>query len=62
MSIIFKRQKYSIYLNGRRMPFGQLVIGAPGAGKTTYCAGMQQFLSGLGRFFFIFAFVASDYI
>ena len=39
MSIIFKRQKYSIYLNGRRMPFGQLVIGAPGAGKTTYCAG-----------------------
>jgi hypothetical protein len=31
------------------MPFGQLVIGPPGAGKTTYCNGMQQFLQLLGR-------------
>ena len=31
------------------MPFGQLVIGPPGSGKTTYCNGMQQFLSLLGR-------------
>ncbi len=31
------------------MPFGQLVIGAPGSGKTTYCDGMQQYLSALGR-------------
>jgi len=31
------------------MPFGQLVIGPPGSGKTTYCNGMYQFLSGLER-------------
>ena len=31
------------------MPFGQLVVGPPGSGKTTYCNGMQQFLSLLGR-------------
>ncbi|VDO53445.1 unnamed protein product [Onchocerca flexuosa] len=29
--------------------FGQIVIGAPGAGKTTYCDGMSQILSQLGR-------------
>ena len=31
------------------MPFGQLVVGPPGSGKTTYCAGMQQFFSLIGR-------------
>ncbi len=31
------------------MSFGQLVIGPPGAGKTTYCNGMQQYLRLLGR-------------
>ena len=31
------------------MSFGQLVIGPPGAGKTTYCNGMQQYLTLLGR-------------
>ncbi|BFY97412.1 hypothetical protein BsWGS_00452 [Bradybaena similaris] len=31
------------------MPFGQVVIGPPGSGKTTYCAGMSQLLSSLGR-------------
>lgn len=31
------------------MPFGQLVIGSPGSGKTTYCDGLHQFLSALGR-------------
>ncbi|PWN52449.1 hypothetical protein IE53DRAFT_326640 [Violaceomyces palustris] len=31
------------------MPFGQLVIGSPGSGKTTYCHGMYQFLKALGR-------------
>jgi GTPase SAR1 family protein len=31
------------------MPFGQLVIGAPGSGKTTYCSGLQQILSGIER-------------
>lgn len=29
--------------------FGQVVIGPPGSGKTTYCQGMQEFLSHLGR-------------
>ena len=31
------------------MSFGQLVIGPPGSGKTTYCNGMQQYLTLLGR-------------
>ncbi|EON61004.1 hypothetical protein W97_00214 [Coniosporium apollinis CBS 100218] len=31
------------------MPFAQLVIGAPGAGKSTYCDGMQQFMSAIER-------------
>ena len=31
------------------MPFAQLVIGPPGSGKSTYCDGMQQFLTALGR-------------
>lgn len=31
------------------MPFGQVVVGPPGSGKTVYCAGMQQFLNALGR-------------
>lgn len=31
------------------MPFGQLVIGPPGSGKTVYCDGMNQFLTALGR-------------
>ena len=29
--------------------YGQLVIGPAGSGKSTYCAGMKQFLSALGR-------------
>lgn len=29
--------------------FGQLVIGAPGAGKTTYCEAMSRFLKAIGR-------------
>ncbi|KAI1491673.1 putative GTP binding protein [Biscogniauxia mediterranea] len=31
------------------MPFGQLVLGSPGAGKSTYCDGMHQFMSAIGR-------------
>ncbi|KAM3122294.1 hypothetical protein SBP28_004484 [Candidozyma auris] len=29
--------------------FGQIVIGPPGSGKSTFCHGMYQFLSALGR-------------
>ncbi len=31
------------------MPFAQLIIGSPGSGKSTYCNGMQQFMSAIGR-------------
>ncbi|KAK4236257.1 hypothetical protein C8A03DRAFT_45727 [Achaetomium macrosporum] len=31
------------------MPFGQLVLGTPGAGKSTYCDGMHQFMGAIGR-------------
>ncbi|KAI8874324.1 hypothetical protein GQ42DRAFT_38064 [Ramicandelaber brevisporus] len=31
------------------MPFGQLVFGPAGSGKSTYSAGMHQFLNGIGR-------------
>ena len=31
------------------MPFAQIVIGPPGSGKSTYCDGMHQFLSAIGR-------------
>ncbi|WCJ29243.1 GPN-loop GTPase QQT1 [Euphorbia peplus] len=31
------------------MVFGQVVIGPPGSGKTTYCNGMSQFLTLIGR-------------
>lgn len=29
--------------------FGQVVIGPPGSGKTTYCRAMQEFMTHLGR-------------
>ncbi|XP_053854744.1 GPN-loop GTPase 2 isoform X3 [Vidua macroura] len=31
------------------LAFGQVVIGPPGSGKTTYCQAMQEFLARLGR-------------
>jgi GPN-loop GTPase len=31
------------------MPYGQIVVGPPGAGKSTYCAGLQQFFTATGR-------------
>lgn len=29
--------------------FGQVVVGPPGAGKSTYCLGMQMFCQEIGR-------------
>lgn len=29
--------------------FGQIVIGPPGSGKSTFCAGMSEFLTSIGR-------------
>ncbi|KAF2451475.1 hypothetical protein P171DRAFT_450359 [Karstenula rhodostoma CBS 690.94] len=31
------------------MPFAQLVIGPPGSGKSTYCDGMEQFMTAIER-------------
>ena len=31
------------------MAFAQVVIGPPGSGKTTYCNGMKEFLTKIGR-------------
>lgn len=31
------------------MPFGQVIVGPPGSGKSTYCAGAHQFLGAIGR-------------
>lgn len=48
-----KRIKFSVK-SLERMVFGQVVIGPPGSGKTTYCNGMSQFLSLIGRSSFSF--------
>ncbi|NXI53235.1 GPN2 GTPase, partial [Chloroceryle aenea] len=34
---------------GSSLAFGQVVIGPPGSGKTTYCQGMQEFMGRIGR-------------
>ena len=47
--IVDKIQYYS-HLNLKSQTgkmFGQIVIGPPGAGKTTYCRAMQEFLTGI---------------
>jgi len=31
------------------MAFGQVIIGPAGSGKTTYCNGMQQFYTLIGK-------------
>jgi GPN-loop GTPase len=45
-SLLSIRQTDGICAN---MPFAQLVVGPPGAGKSTYCYGMQQFMGAIGR-------------
>ncbi len=31
------------------MKYGQAVLGAPGSGKSTYCAAVDQFLTAINR-------------
>ena len=31
------------------MKYGQIIIGAPGSGKSTYCSAMSEFLTALNR-------------
>ena len=38
-----------IAMSGGLLSFGQLVIGPPGSGKSTYCKAMKEFLTALGR-------------
>ena len=47
--IITLRTTTTHILPPEKMPFAQLVVGPPGAGKSTYCNGMQQFLGAIGR-------------
>lgn len=35
--------------HGYMVRFGQVVVGPPGSGKTTYCFGMFQYLEAIGR-------------
>jgi len=32
------------------MPFGQVVVGPPGSGKSTYCNGLQQYYQLTGTY------------
>ncbi|XP_076101487.1 GPN-loop GTPase 2-like isoform X1 [Mytilus galloprovincialis] len=52
MTLVIKSKvkKYSFSETySMKTTFGQVVIGPPGCGKTTYCHGMSQFLTQLGR-------------
>jgi GTPase SAR1 family protein len=44
---LFLSRTHSV--NTIAMPFAQLVIGPPGSGKSTYCDGMQQFMTAIER-------------
>jgi GTPase SAR1 family protein len=46
---LFSTNKNRAFYDLADMPFAQLVIGPPGAGKSTYCNGMHQFLGAIGR-------------
>lgn len=41
--VVFRATKVQMVI------FGQIVVGPPGSGKTTYCHGMQQYFKGCGR-------------
>lgn len=46
---IMATQNTSATTNSNTVLYGQVVVGPPGAGKTTYCDGMQQYLRLLHR-------------
>lgn len=43
------RSRNALFLHHKLVMFGQVAIGPPGSGKSTYCYGMFQFLSAIGR-------------
>jgi hypothetical protein len=52
----FGYTRYFIYFNDNlsiqlitKMSFGQLIIGPPGSGKTTYCLAMKEYYEYFGR-------------
>jgi len=50
LAVLSTRHKHAqIQLTPVTMPFAQLVIGSPGSGKSTYCDGMQQFMTAIKR-------------
>jgi hypothetical protein len=38
-----------IFSSSIEMPFGEIVVGSPGSGKSTYCYGKHQLFSALNR-------------
>lgn len=51
--VLFGAEKFICHIEIKNMVFGQVVIGPPGSGKTTYCNGMSQFLKLIGRYFYL---------
>lgn len=51
--VLFGAEKFICHIEIKSMVFGQVVIGPPGSGKTTYCNGMSQFLKLIGRYFYL---------
>lgn len=39
--------------DNRNLVFGQLVIGPPGSGKSTYCKGMYDTMKNLGKYYIL---------
>ena len=36
--------------NDKKLVFGQMLIGPPGCGKSTFCKGMYDLMKNLGKF------------